>query len=89
MKRRISNAFGGPFAKPPSRSASAPNAAGVAVDHHQGIPKTPPNRSVQPQRTTPTPPAYTFDDDDVFFPIGDTSLAKTGRGKKRNPAGRK
>ncbi|EQB56101.1 hypothetical protein CGLO_03940 [Colletotrichum gloeosporioides Cg-14] len=87
-KRRISNALGGPFDKQPSRSASAPNAAGVAVDHH-GIPKTPPNRSIQPQRTTPTPPAYTFDDDDIFFPNADKPLVKSVRGKKKAPSGRK
>ncbi|KAF5511334.1 hypothetical protein CGCS363_v003728 [Colletotrichum siamense] len=87
-KRRISNALGGPSDKPPSRSASAPNAAGVAVDHH-GIPTTPPNRSVQPQTTTPTPPAYTFDDDDIFFPNADKPLVKSSRGKKKAPSGRK
>ncbi|KAJ0333186.1 hypothetical protein COL922a_010903 [Colletotrichum nupharicola] len=87
-KRRISNALGGPFDKPPSRSASAPNAAGVAADHH-GIPKTPPNRSVQPQTTTSTPPAYTFDDDDIFFPNADKPLVKSSRGKKKAPSGRK
>ncbi|KAK1999215.1 hypothetical protein LX36DRAFT_699797 [Colletotrichum falcatum] len=31
-------------------------------------PKTPPNRRVKARRVSPTPAAYTFDDDDDFYP---------------------
>ncbi|KDN70527.1 hypothetical protein CSUB01_05063 [Colletotrichum sublineola] len=46
-------------------------------------PKTPPNRRTKTRRTSPTPAAYTFDDDDDFYPGADPRLKRTSHWVKR------
>ncbi|KAK1596727.1 uncharacterized protein LY79DRAFT_601371 [Colletotrichum navitas] len=39
-------------------------------------PKTPPNRHMKTRKMSPTPAAYTFDDDDDFYPGADPHLTR-------------
>ncbi|GJD04572.1 hypothetical protein ColKHC_13397 [Colletotrichum higginsianum] len=54
----------------------ATNSAGSA---DLDAPKTPPNIQPNPRRGSPTPAAYTFADDDEFYPGTDPRLKKNAR----------
>ncbi|KAJ0151030.1 hypothetical protein CTA2_379 [Colletotrichum tanaceti] len=56
----------------------AANSAGSA-DQDLDAPKTPPNLQPNPRRGSPTPAAYTFADDDEFYPGTDPRLKKNAR----------
>ncbi|KAF9874572.1 hypothetical protein CkaCkLH20_08135 [Colletotrichum karsti] len=78
-KRRVSIAFGSQSENAPSRSASAPNPTTI-VDRNP--PRTPPNQYARPQTAAPTPRAYSFDDDDEFYPGPDPRLDDPGQSHK-------
>ncbi|KAK1988394.1 hypothetical protein LZ30DRAFT_818385 [Colletotrichum cereale] len=42
-------------------------------------PKTPPGRHIKTRRTNPTPAAYTFDDDEEFYPGTNTHTKRNAR----------
>ncbi|OHW96488.1 hypothetical protein CSPAE12_04868 [Colletotrichum incanum] len=64
----------------PSNSSSESNSVNSAgLPAGLDAPKTPPNRRTKPQRASPTPAAYTFDDDDEFYPGTDQQLEKNTR----------
>ncbi|GKT87680.1 hypothetical protein Ct61P_05530 [Colletotrichum tofieldiae] len=64
----------------PSNSSSESNSVNSAgLSAGLDAPKTPPNRRNKPQRASPTPAAYTFDDDDEFYPGTDQQLKRSAR----------
>ncbi|KAK2045745.1 hypothetical protein LZ31DRAFT_553036 [Colletotrichum somersetense] len=59
------------------KSSDAPQSAhSAALSAGLNAPKTPPNRRIKARRASPTPAAYTFDDDDDFYPGADPHLAR-------------
>lgn len=74
----IYTAYASPLKQsPPQSTFSAPSSAGSSARHNG--PQTPPNKYSMPKNTTPTPPAYTFGDDDEFYPGTDPRVKKNSR----------
>ncbi|KAK2028251.1 hypothetical protein LX32DRAFT_640151 [Colletotrichum zoysiae] len=65
------------------KSSDAPQPAhSAALSAGLDAPTTPPNRRIKVRRASPTPAAYTFDDDDDFYPGADPHLARNKRWTK-------
>ncbi|KAL0940435.1 uncharacterized protein CTRU02_203198 [Colletotrichum truncatum] len=60
-----------------SHSSQALTPAGIASHKH---PRTPSGKKMKPKIAVSTPPSYTFNDDDEFYPGTDPRLKRNGCG---------